>query len=407
MTEYRHNHYVPVWYQRRFLPPGQKNQELQYLHLRPEVFVDRRGGRHQGRAVHQLGFKHCFAEDDLYTSTFGGVESTQIEEVFFGSVDSRGRNAVEYFASFAHPSVNGDAYNALLLYMTTQKLRTPKGLAWLSEQAGTTDKNRILEGLMFLRQLYGAIWTECVWQIADASQSGTKLIVSDHPVTVYNRRCGPRSQWCRGNNDPDIRFHGTHTIFPLSLEKVLLFTNLSWVRNPYQSPTGLRPNPTFYRPAMFNFTQIQTLRQLSEQEVRQINFIIKSRARSYVAAAREEWLYPERDVQKSEWSTYGDGYLFMPDPRALHLGGEIMWGNEDGSRVGAIDAYGRRPGQRDFGREGRTLEEWKSLQRFKAEFARIHGPSRRGRAFGFGALDPETDSDELHQLHLRHGPRSR
>lgn len=29
-SEYRHNHYVPVWYQKRFLPPGQADRELQY-----------------------------------------------------------------------------------------------------------------------------------------------------------------------------------------------------------------------------------------------------------------------------------------------------------------------------------------------------------------------------------------
>jgi hypothetical protein len=38
-----------------------------------------------------------------------------------------------------------------------------------------------------LRNLYCAIWTECVWLLADASRSPTKFLVSDHPVTVYNR----------------------------------------------------------------------------------------------------------------------------------------------------------------------------------------------------------------------------
>ena len=111
--------------------------------------------------------------------------------------------------------------------MSTQKLRTPKGLGWLSKRAGTTDRNKILSFMIKLRQLNCAIWTECIWLIADASQSNTKFIISDHPVTVYNRRCGPRSQWCRDFEDPDISFHGTHTIFPLSLDKILILTNLS------------------------------------------------------------------------------------------------------------------------------------------------------------------------------------
>jgi hypothetical protein len=32
-TEYKNNHYVPVWYQRRFLPAGQKDNEFFYLDL--------------------------------------------------------------------------------------------------------------------------------------------------------------------------------------------------------------------------------------------------------------------------------------------------------------------------------------------------------------------------------------
>ena len=32
--EYKHNHYVPEWYQKRFLPEGQRKQW--YLDLRPD-----------------------------------------------------------------------------------------------------------------------------------------------------------------------------------------------------------------------------------------------------------------------------------------------------------------------------------------------------------------------------------
>ena len=37
-VEYRHNHYVPEWYQKRFLPPGQKTQALYYLDRSPKFF---------------------------------------------------------------------------------------------------------------------------------------------------------------------------------------------------------------------------------------------------------------------------------------------------------------------------------------------------------------------------------
>jgi hypothetical protein len=199
--------------------------------------------------------------------------------------------------------------------------------------------------------------------------------------------------------DPDIRFHATHTIFPLSLEKILILTNLSWVRNPYQKEIAMRPNPIFSRGAIMNFMGIQILRTLSKQEDREINFIIKARTRRFVAAGREEWLYPDRYVSKSEWRNYGHGYLLMPDPRDVHYGGEIIMGFKDGSTT-AFDAYGRRPWQQDFGKEEREELNSRALFQFQGEFARLFGPFRRGRSYEMGELGPERDDETFHQYHL-------
>ena len=398
-NEYQNNHYVPAWYQRRFVPVGQRDQELYYLDFQPGFFVDPRGIAHARRAVRKQGCKHCFAEKDLYTTRFGVEESKHIEKHFFGEIDNTGCRAVNLMSSFAHGSVGGDSIKDLVTYMSAQKLRTIKGLEWLALQSGAKDKTMILSLMIHFKQLFCAIWTECVWLIADASQSETKFIVSDHPVTVYNRRCGPRSQWCRGANDPDIRFHATHTFFPLSLDKILILTNLSWVRNPYQSEIEMRPNPNLFRGALFNLLDIQILRHLNEQEVREINFIIKSRARRFVGAGKEEWLFPERHVSKSNWNTYGHGYLLMPDPRDVHFRGETFMGWDDG-RSTAWDPYGRRPWERDFGKEGREQREFETLYRFKGEFARLFGPVRRGRSYELGGLSKERDDDSFHQYHL-------
>ena len=398
-NEYKYNHYVPKWYQKRFLLPDQKNKEIYYLNLKPEAFLDSRGVSHLGRSIWRQGFKRCFVEKDLYTAKIGHMKATEIEQYFFGSIDNKGQYAVDYFTNFAHPSVNKDAFHNMLIYMSTQKLRTPKGLGWLGDCIKTKDRDQILRLMLEFRQLFCAIWTECVWLIADASRSDTKFIISDHPITVYNRRRGPRSIYCRGYNDPDIRLQGTHTIFPLSLDKILILTNLSWVRNPYQPEIALRPNPYPLRSAIFKFTKIQTLRHLSEQEVREIKFIIKSRAFHYIAAAKEEWLYPDKYISKSNWNVYGDGYLCMPDPRAINLGGEIFWGNYDGTG-GSIDTYGRRPWQPGYNKESKSQEEFDSLYKFKGEFARLYGPYRRGRSFEAISLDKERDDDEFHQYHL-------
>src|SRR6476659_1487737 len=290
-SEYRNNHYVPQWYQRRFIPKDQADRELFYLDLQPESFVDLRGVKHERKALRRLGPRRCFAENDLYTTPFGGIKSRDIERVFFGQIDVRGKEAVEFFAQYDHTDIDGDAFQNLLLYLSTQKLRTPKGLDWLAAQTGAATQEQTLRHLLHLRNLYSAIWTECVWQIADADESQTKFIISDHPVTVYNRACGPRNrQWCRGSNDPDIRLHATHTIFPLSSDRILIFTNRSWAQNPHRPPKEFRANPDFQRGAMFNFMNIQVLRHLTEREVLEVNFIIKSRAHRYIASGVEEWL---------------------------------------------------------------------------------------------------------------------
>jgi hypothetical protein len=93
---------------------------------------------------------------------------------------------------------------------------------------------------------------------------------------------------------------------------------------------------------MFNFTHIQTRRQLSDVEVNQINFIIKKRAYRYVVTGEEEWLYPERHIPSEHWRKLNDRYLLMPDPRSVTFGGEILVGYKGGGAE-AFDEYGRRP----------------------------------------------------------------
>lgn len=400
-NEFRNNHYVPEWYQRRFMLLG--DTQLHYLYLKPDTFVDARGVSHIDKALKLRGPGVCFMERDLYTRRFQGITSTEIEKRFFGEIDSKGKKAIEYFNDFTYPIVNPweRSLEDLVLYMSTQKLRTPKGLEWLSTKTQTTNKDWNLMQMMRLRGLHAAIWMECVWLIADATQSSTKFIISDHPVTVYNRRCSPKSDWCREVNDPDIRLQATHTIFPLSVDKVLILTNLSWVRDPYQSETKFRPNPNPWRSAIFKYTEIQVERHLSEQEVLEINYIIKKRAHKYIAAAEENWLYPEAKLTSDQWHSFGNGYLLMPDPRSIHWGGTIMWGNNDGTG-GAMDEYGRQPWESDFEEKATQEREYKTLPWFQGEFAAMVGPFRRGRSdpTSMNKIESERDSDEHHQYHL-------
>lgn len=376
-AEYRSNHYVPQWYQRQFIPAGQVDRELYLLDLRPEKFRDGRGVQRRRKALKRTGTRHCFAIDDLYTARFGEVESRELERVFFGEVDSRGKRAVEFFAGYDHTGLDEHALQDLMLYMSTQKLRTPKGLDWLARESRARHREDVLDYLVRLRSMYGAVWAECIWQIADASESPTQFIVSDHPVTVYNKACSPKNpRWCKGSDDPDIRLHGTHTLFPLSSERLLILTNQSWACNPYRSAITLRDNPALFRDAMFNFLDVQVRRKLSEEEVCEINLILKARAYRYIAAGREEWLYPERSV-RSAWRSLGSGHLLMPEPRSLIPGSEITVGYADGS-IATLDSLGRRPSQPDFGRESRSATEREAHHKWRDEFESLFGTARRG-----------------------------
>jgi hypothetical protein len=397
-TGYKENHYVPQWYQRRFLSSSGE-QKFRYLDLRPESFRDSNGTLREKKCLFRWGTSSCFKQTDLYTTNFRSSESTEIEQFFFGRVDSDGRDAVEYFSKFVHPSVDSDAFHALLNYMSVQKLRTPKGLAELSDLANLRDKTSVLLAMQRFQNLHCATWTESIWAIAETENNDLGFIVSDHPVTVYNQDCFPTSRWCLSHRDPEIWRTGTHTLFPLSRTKILILTNLSWVRNPYSKALALRPNPNPLRTAMFNFTQIQTGRVLSAVEVAQINFIIKKRAFRYVAAAREEWLHPEPLIPSEYWRKLNDRYLLMPDPRSVTFSREIVIGYSKG-RSEIFDEYGRRPGHRSFKDERLAEKEWRTSLAFQGEFARLIGPKRRGRAFEFGRLDRTEDPPDFHQYHL-------
>ncbi|PTE21512.1 hypothetical protein C5F48_11865 [Cereibacter changlensis JA139] len=374
-TGYRHNHYVPEWYQKQFLPAGTTRHH--YLDLKPDRRTSN-GHSFLRKNLHFWGPKQCFAQDDLYTTRWGHVENRDIEKFFFGHFDTTGPKAVKHFANFQFNSDAGEALTTLLPYMSVQKLRTPKGLAWLRKTFKTRDRNSTLTQLQRLQNLFCAIWGEAVWQIADATHSATKFIISDHPVVTYNRECFPGSRWCIGENDPDIRFAATHTYFPLSSDKVLILTNLNWARDPYQNPMTLRPNPRFMRSAaLFKITDIQHERHLTEEEVIEINYITKMRALRYVAAAKREWLFPEKYLRSKNWRKLGDGYLLMPDPRHIHGGGKMFVGYK-GGRSESWSEYGHRPWEGGYEDGARQEREWAAMQKFKTEWAATYGPDYRG-----------------------------
>jgi hypothetical protein len=74
MTEsYRKNHYIPVWYQKQFIPASRSDAEIYHLDLRPDII--RIPGRQSFKAkdLKKSGPKHIFFERDLYTRNLNGI----------------------------------------------------------------------------------------------------------------------------------------------------------------------------------------------------------------------------------------------------------------------------------------------------------------------------------------------
>ena len=95
------------------------------------------------------------------------------------------------------------------------------------------------------------------------SSTMTKFIISDHPVTVYNREIFPDSIFARQHTDPDFRMNGTHTYFP---SKSDAHTYIDQFIMGDGIPIGTVKNsaqiPSSFARRCFTFTGIQTGRQL-------------------------------------------------------------------------------------------------------------------------------------------------
>lgn len=367
------HHYVPEWYQRRFIDPAAHPHKLHYLDLSPERVVHPDGSFHYRRARRHLGPDNCFETDHLYTLRFGKHATDAIEKRFFGGIDQRGMKAVDFFSNYTLCDDAHDLFQPLLQYMDAQKWRTPKGLDLLRKMMGRDEHQIALLVLGRAFQLHCTIWTECVWEVLHCDNSPTKFIVSDHPVTTYNKGLFPGCPLCVYPLDAPIELLGTHSIFPLNLNRCLVLTNLGYVRNPWADPTKARTNARYFDQAMFDLRSVQTERQIDESHVLAINHVIKTRARRYIAAARTEWLYPEKQLERTTWNKLGGKYFLMPDPRHVKFHTQTLVGYKDGSAWGT-DEYGRTRSRDDDPEVKRLRDlEWRTFQRWKQSWDSTFG----------------------------------
>jgi Sodium Bile acid symporter family len=186
----RAHHYVPEWYQKRFLSSG--SAKLHVLDLNPETVKLPNGKRFTHNAYRMKPTSKCFYSDDLYMLRFGQSITDTVERTFFGAVDRRGSAAVEEFSKVTGFSKGfAQAQGDIPPYLGAQRFRTPRGLDWLKGQTRASDHNQTLAIMAKSFQQHTTMWAEGIWEIVRARNTQTKFIVSDEPVTFYNSRLPP------------------------------------------------------------------------------------------------------------------------------------------------------------------------------------------------------------------------
>ena len=363
---------MPQWYQKRFHLSHSNESKIYYLDLSPER-VDRYDrGFYYRNSIRRLGAKESFKEKHLYTLFFQNYPSDVIEKRFFGKIDDFGAKAVGFFSNYQVNSESGMAFQNIMRFMDAQKLRTPKGLDYIKKTTGSNDPRLVLRLMGTLWQMHVTIWSEGIWEVVNCNGHSTKFLLSDHPITTYNKGMFPRSKGCLYPLDSEIERLGTHTIFPLDLNNCLIITNLGYVRNPKVNVLRLRENPRYFEQSMFDIRKVQTGRKIPEGDVIAINHIIKTRARRYIAAADKDWLYPENHIGKAIWNKLGGKYFLMPDPRKVSFSTGIFAGNDNGP-TWAQDEYGRIPDDKDIIVRKKRDKEWATFQAFKRSWESIYG----------------------------------
>ena len=342
MSKTRNNHYVPQWYQEGFFEPGRNT--LAYLDTTPPQKILDDGRLITARARFDAPTSRAFRQPDLYSTFFGTSVNDEIERRLFGDIDARGSNAIR---AFAVPDVSEwhRHFQTLFEYIDIQKIRTPKGLDWLKAQYPRLTQNELMFEMQGIRMMHCTIWSEGVREIVSAEDADVKFLISDHPVTIYNHAAPPGARACAYPSDPTIALKASQTIFPLTRDFCLILTNLEYARDPSASPLDKRTFARNYRNSMVRTDAFIRTRKLSSQDVARINYVLKMRARRYIAAGRKEWLYPEESVSEP-WGELRMS-LLPPKDELWHFGGELF-AKFEGGHVHYQDEFGRTEKQRDF-----------------------------------------------------------
>jgi hypothetical protein len=218
-------------------------------------------------------------------------------------------------------------------------------LDWLRAQYPRLTQNALMLEMQGIRMMHCTIWTEGVREIVSAQNADVKFIVSDHPVTIFNYAIPPSATGTVYPNEPSIALKGSQTIFALNRDFCLILTNLEYAQDHSAIPLEKRTFAGNYRNSMVRPDAFIRTRKLKSEEVNRVNRVLKARSKQYIAAGKEEWLYPETSSFEP-WANLRS--TFLPPPTDIwRFGGEIYAGFDSGE-VRYQDAFGRTEKEREF-----------------------------------------------------------
>src|SRR5262249_35759430 len=161
-------------------------------------------------------------------------------------------------------------FETLFEFIDIQKIRTPKGLAWLQAQYPRLMQNELMFEMQGIRMMHCTIWSEGVREIVSAETANVKFLVSDHPVTIYNHSVAPDARGCACPLDPSIALKASQTIFPLTRDYCLILTNLEYARDQSVDPVEKRTFARNFRSSMVRTDAFIRTRNLTDHEVARI-----------------------------------------------------------------------------------------------------------------------------------------
>lgn len=363
MTDVSHiHHYVPQWYQERFF--GDEERKF-YLSIKPE-------DANPYGFIPLKSYSRCFFETDLYMLNFGRAQTDIIETKLFGHIDNIGSKALKNILASKTPLLPGEVWQDLLEYMDAQLSRTPRALRFFSKFINLGNGPLIV--MQELRLMHASMWSDGVWEIFDATDSGIEFILSDNPVTLYNRAIYPLSK--EGQTGMELNFEelGTQTLLPLDKHHLFVITHTQFARDPSYNPREKRLNPRYMDASIIDMLNIIKFRKLSEQDVIKVNFIIKNRADKYIASSSKDLLFPEKMNKKIDWNNIKKNDFLLPDPRDLEFSTEWIVGFRGGGAIGRNE-YGEKSD--DDNTKNTRNREWAALQKRKDYYDKRYGPLAR------------------------------